>query len=149
MLLASVYENSDDKEDQEKAFRWYERAAEAGIPEALAELAYDYDQGFVVEKDRKKAVSLYKKAIAMGHEESLMSLALLCLEEKDEKNGFLYMNEAAEAGIPRAQYAAGMMYLEGHGTEENRDEAFRWIEAAAENGVDEAEAVLEHNGYMI
>ena len=85
----------------------------------------------------------------MGHEESLMSLALLCLEEKDEKNGFLYMKEAAEAGIPRAQYAAGMMYLEGHGTEENRDEAFRWIEAAAENGVDEAEAVLEHNGYMI
>lgn len=60
------------------------------------------------------------------------------------------MKEAAEAGIPRAQYAAGMMYLEGHGTEEKTgDEAFRWIEAAAENGVDEAEAVLEHNGYMI
>lgn len=59
MLLASVYENSDDKEDQEKAFRWYERAAEAGIPEALAELAYDYDQGFVVEKDRKKGSSRF------------------------------------------------------------------------------------------
>lgn len=58
MLLASVYENSDDKEDQEKAFRWYERAAEAGIPEALAELAYDYDQGFVVEKTERK-LSLY------------------------------------------------------------------------------------------
>lgn len=85
MLLASVYENSDDKEDQEKAFRWYERAAEAGIPEALAELAYDYDQGFVVEKDRKKAVSLYKKAIAMGHEESLMSSRSCASKKKTRK----------------------------------------------------------------
>ncbi|HSO06125.1 MAG TPA: tetratricopeptide repeat protein [Pelomicrobium sp.] len=37
-------------------------------------------------------------------------------------------------GVPRAQYAAGMMILEGRGTEKDTEAAAKWIERAADQG---------------
>lgn len=140
--LGLVYDSSEEEPDGEKAFLWYGRAAEGHIPEAKAGMAFYYEKGIVVEKDRATAERLYREAAMEGDDESWLHLALSALEEKDEEAGFRYMVHAAESGIRKAKYMAGMMYLEGTGCEPDREEGVRWLEEAADEGSEEAETAL-------
>lgn len=141
--LGLLYSSSDEAEkDDAKAFQWFSRAARAGSGKARAALARFYDQGFGVPKDLHKAEKLYRQAAEAGEEESWFSLALLQLEQGEKEKGFQAMEKAAEAGITQAEYACGMMYLQGEGTGEDTEEGLGWLEKAADQGSEEAEKVL-------
>ncbi len=60
----------------------------------------------------------------------------------DEKNVAPLFIEAAQAGLPTAQFAVGYITLGGWGVVPNREKANRWLELAANAGHHDAEVVL-------
>jgi hypothetical protein len=60
----------------------------------------------------------------------------------DENNMAPLFIEAAQAGLPTAQFAVGYISLGGWGVIPNRDKAIRWLELAANAGHHDAQVVL-------
>jgi TPR repeat protein len=56
----------------------YSRGADAGHAESRSSLAFQYDEGKVVEHDCKRAVALWQKAAAQVHKTSLVALFIFC-----------------------------------------------------------------------
>jgi hypothetical protein len=86
--LAVFYKNGNGTEKNlEKAFYWYQKAAEIGGKEAMYNLALCYENGEGTEKNLEKAFHWYQKAAENGDKEAMINLAL-CYEngEGTEKN---------------------------------------------------------------
>ena len=64
LQLAMLYRQ---KGDMKEAVKWYEKAAEQGLPEAQHALAGCYREGEGVAKDPAKAKALYEKAAKQGY----------------------------------------------------------------------------------
>ncbi len=60
----------------------------------------------------------------------------------DEVTTVRALRQAAEAGDADAQYNLGVLYVNGEGTPQDFDEAYRWYHLAAEQGHPMAQAVL-------
>ena len=67
-------------EDKEKAFYWYQKAAEQGHALAQANLAGCYTQGNGVPIDEKKALEWCQKSAAQGNTKGMMKLAVIYYE---------------------------------------------------------------------
>ena len=61
---------------------------------------------------------------------------------QDYRQAFIRLRPAAEKGVPEAQYAVGYMYYYGQGVIENRQKAWYWITAAANNGNEDAQRAM-------
>ena len=66
--------------DIQKAFEWYQKAANQGHALAQANLAYFYLLGIVVEKDEKKAFELYEQAANQQLPAAIKSLAFMHMQ---------------------------------------------------------------------
>lgn len=151
LFLGKLYEGTIDTAGEtdpmpEKARAWFEKAAAKGNGEALAELAFFYENGITLPKDSKKAANLLKDAVGYGCDEALFSLALHYLDEGKEDEALPYMEAAAAKGEERALYLAGMMYLQGRGTEPDRRKAIDYLKEAADHGSEEAVEELQKQG---
>jgi Sel1 repeat len=73
------------------AFRWFEKAAEAGHVEAMAELGLCYELGCGVEQNDEKALDWYTKAANEGHATAKFSVA----EAFEEARGVPQSDEEA------------------------------------------------------
>lgn len=151
LFLGKLYEGTVDTDMEmvpspEKARLWFEKAASKGNGEALAELAFFYENGVTVQKDSQKAANLLKDAVGYGYDEALFSLALHYLDEEREDEALPYMEAAAVKGEERALYLAGMMYLQGRGTEPDRRKAIDYLKEAADHGSEEAVEELQKQG---
>ncbi|GBB94417.1 hypothetical protein RclHR1_02350016 [Rhizophagus clarus] len=139
--------------DLEKAFHWYQKAAEGGDVEAMHSIAVCYNNGEGTEKDLAKAFDWYQKAAEGGHVEAMYSLAV-CYNneegtEKDLEKAFHWYQKAAESGDVMAMQNLAVCYNNGEGTEKDLEKAFHWYQKAAEGGDVEAMqnlAVYYENG---
>jgi TPR repeat protein len=59
-------------------------------------------------------------------------------ERQDYRQAFLRLEPAAKAGNKEAQYALAYMYYNGQGVIENQQEAFKWMQLAADQGQTDA-----------
>lgn len=146
-LLGTLYENGADgivETDGKRAMECFEKGMELGDGESTAALAFYYDKGVGVVPDKEKAKALYEKAIALGDEDSLMTLGLLYLDENEDEKAFPYLLKSAEMGRPEAQYLVGHMYLYGKGVEADREEALNWLQEAADRGNEDAWRALNN-----
>jgi TPR repeat protein len=83
-------------------------------------------------------------------------VALLCLvlatavgaqepqEISDAEMAMGYYLPLAEHGEPYAQLTIGEIYMEGSGIEQNMVQAYAWFAVALHQGVEEAEAIMNH-----
>lgn len=67
------------EEDNDKAFKWAEKAANAGHPQAYTLLATMYRNGEGTEINNAKAIAFYKKAAATDDYYAMWNLALYCM----------------------------------------------------------------------
>ena len=66
------------EQDSKEAVKWYQKAAEQGLPKAQCSLGEMYHDGKGgVTKDYKKAVTLYRKAAEQGHYVGQLNLGLM------------------------------------------------------------------------
>ncbi len=135
---------------KEKVRRLLERAAEAGLPEALMELSSEYEQsipgmeslslGFP--KDRDKAAALMRQAAETGNADAQLLWAHWLGSEKrqfrDKVAAVKYYRLSFYQGNSYAAYFLGEAYAEGAGVPEDKAQADHFFKIAAERGNDTA-----------
>lgn len=132
--LAEIYANGDDQTDisPEKAFYWYEKAAELDNPLAQYNLGQLYLRGFGTERDFEKAIYWMKKAAENGDEDAPGQVS--------EYEKMYEASKNAENGDPAAQaeYASFLMKMGKTDSQVNGDKDFvesvKWAEKAAAQG---------------
>lgn len=130
----------------EVAFKAWQPLAIDGYAKAQAALAWMYHTGNGVKKDRKTAVSWYRKAADQGHAIAQNNLAVM-LENGlgtpvNYKAAAYWFRESANSGYSFAQYNMGRMYAEGLGVKQSNEEATYWWRIASRQGVKKATEAL-------
>lgn len=152
-LLGELYNQGlGVKLDPKKAAEWYLLAAQRGDANAMSSLGLMSLDGRGVEKNPVQGKAWLEKAAAKGNAVASYNLGLLLLtsgSDMDLEHAVELLRTAANAEIPDAQHALGVLYLQGRGVAKNASEAARLFERAAQNGssVGEVEyAILLFNG---
>ncbi len=127
-----------------------QEAAEKGRPKAQLVLGLLYLEGRdYLPKDAEKAVKWIKRAADNNMVEAAALLGALYLTgeevECDYEKACEYLAKAARKGHPASQYMYAMQCALGLGREVDADEARIWMNAAAENGDEDAQEFLKEN----
>ena len=136
----------DDPEAIQRGAALLEKAAESGLPAALATLGeLHLDQAFPG-ADPAKGVEYLQRAHAAGVTSATSDLGQAYLDgrgvERDPEKAIPLLKRAAEAGQPGAMMALGQGYLEGDVLPRRLDLAQEWLRKAEANGVPNARFVL-------
>ncbi len=96
-----------------------------------------------IKKDVRAAIEYYNKATKYNNPVAIYNLGVLYLDgagaEKDAAKALELFKQAADLGLPDAQYEYGrILYVE----KENRKEGLEWLKKARENGSQSARFLL-------
>lgn len=133
------------EKDEKKAFEYYKQAYEDGNPDSAYYLARMYYLGRGTEESDAKAFPLLKEASEQGNKNANCFLGSMYgwgVEGVVEKNidiAMDYLSNVSEAFEVNAWYTKGRIYL----SENNIEEAKKWLTKAAEGGQEEARQILE------
>ena len=135
------------KQDNAGYLKNLRSAAQLGDDDAEVELGklylYGNEQPYVAQ-DIREGLDLFEKSAQQNNGEALLQLGCFYRDglegyvTEDQKKGFLYIQAAAQTGLPRAWFEYGYVSLYGWGCEPNVTEAFRYISAAAEEEIPNA-----------
>ena len=121
---------SDNHGDQEKSVSTYsvdietlQQAALAGDPQALFQLAINYEQGRGVAENQQEAFYCYHQAAELGHVTAQLNLGWAYSNgigvPQDNDKAFYWYQKAARQGHPTAQFDLGFCYINGLGVEKD------------------------------
>lgn len=123
---------------------WYGQAAEGGDASAQFKYAVMLLEGRYVDPDREKSELFMKKAADAGNAFAQFNHAQTLVSAKPGASGILealpYFEQAAENGVPDAQYALAQIYNNTTGIpDQKRARAREWMQKAARAGFDTAQ----------
>jgi uncharacterized protein len=125
--------------DSNEAYRLFLQAAEHGVVSAQENLALMFSHGIGIQRDTAKAVDWSLKAIAAGSVLAENNLGYL-YEQGDDRmppdleQAAIWYRRAAEHGLAQGAYNLALLYRDGRGVEQNRDESNRLFAQAASHG---------------
>jgi len=124
--------------DYEKAFKYFNLAAEAGNGNGLAYLGKMYLESFHVDKDIDKAYKYFKKSADDGNPIGQAGLGMLYLKgdgvKQDYDKAMKHFSEAAEQGWVEGQLQLGNMYYHGLGIKKDFRQAVKYFTFASQSG---------------
>ena len=133
------------REHYATALRSWLPLAEAGDPEAQANVGYMYEEGLGVSQQLDVAVGWYEKAAASGSMQANHNLGMIFAEGRGMPQSWVralrYFEEAAN-DIPASRYMIGYTYFQGEGNIQNRPRAFREFMDAALDGYADAQYMV-------
>ncbi len=137
MTMGMLYEDKDfEDSDPELARKWYEKAADLGMTEAMRSLAY-----LALERDEPdydEFLKLLEKAAEKGNWYAAYDLgtsfAIGFGTDKDYTRAREYLETAVQNGIGSAFYNLGVMYFNGDGVERDYKKARKNFLKATEHG---------------
>ena len=151
-LLASDREESLNaglaalkREHYATALRSWMPLAEAGDPEAQANVGYMYEEGLGVSQQFDAAVGWYEKAAASGSMQANHNLGMIYAEGRGKPQSWvraLRYFEVAASDIPASRYMIGYTFFQGEGNVQNRPRAFREFMDAALDGYADAQYMI-------
>ncbi len=96
--------------------------------------------------DRTGAIESYRNALRLkpDHAEAHYHLGLALKQNKQDSEATREFLAAAQAGLPQAQYYAGIAHASGAGVERNLASAIAWWFLAADQEVPQAKEALAH-----
>jgi uncharacterized protein len=135
------------KRDAAAAAKWYQLAAEQGVPEAQFQYALMLIDGRLVAKDKKAAFALMQASADAGNTLAEFNFAQLLVDAEPGPRGLEkaipYYERAAGAGLPDAQYAISQILANGVGGKKPDEvEARKWLVRAARQNFDTAQLDL-------
>jgi TPR repeat protein len=130
-----------------EAAKWYQRAAEQGVPQAQFQYALMLLDGRYVKKDERQAHALLQAAAEAGNTLAQFNFAQLLVSEDPGDAGLAravpYYERAAATGLADAQYAMAQIYANGVGGKKQDDvRARRLLVLAARQNYDTAQIDL-------
>ena len=135
------------EESPELALKWYNRAADQGLQQAMYNVALCYANGVGLFPDLDEAFSRFR-VVADQHMivEAELQLGYAYEHglgvERDSSAATQHFKAGAARTNPVCMGYLGLQYLKGHGVERDSGDAYRWLERAAEKGVVLAECYL-------
>ena len=137
--LAGIYYHGEEIDgDLERAFYWYERAANQGFVKAQNHLADMYHKGEGVDEDLEQAFYWYERAANQSYAPAQYNVADMYHKgegvDEDLKRAFYWYERAANQNFAPAQYDIADMYFYGEGVEKDLERAFYWYGRAASQG---------------
>ncbi|GBC41295.1 kinase-like domain-containing protein [Rhizophagus irregularis DAOM 181602=DAOM 197198] len=137
--LGVCYTNGEGTEKNlEKAFYWYQKAAEKDQIDAMLNLANRYYNGEGTEKNLEKAFYWCQKAAEKDQIDAMYYLAVYYRNGegtiKNLEKAFHWYQKAAEMDHIDAMYSLAVHYRNGEGIEKNLEKACHWYQKAAEKG---------------
>jgi TPR repeat protein len=121
-----------------QAFRWLEKAANQGLPEAQEAIGRMLLTGAGIPADPSAAMSWYEKAAAQGRAEAKCALGRFYHEgisvPQDFALALKWFRESAAQGNGESKYYLGVMYAEAQGVGRDYQVAGQWFREAAEDG---------------
>jgi TPR repeat protein len=134
-LAAAYFTGRGVTQDEKQAAYWYEKAAEAGDPEAQKQIGYFYEVGLGVPADPARAAHWYQLSAANGLVSAKVNLGVAYLMgigvPKNPALGERLFVEAAAKGSGLGACYLGEMYFYGAGAKEDQQQARRWYEVGA------------------
>lgn len=126
--------------EKDKALHYLSLAADAGEAELVLRLGVALYKGEDNNIDLGMAVKCLELAARAGNVNAIVELGKIYLDgagelPPDQEKAFRYFMQAAEKDNPRGWELAGYCLYEGKGTPQNRQEALRLYEKAAETGL--------------
>lgn len=129
----------------EKAFLYFEEAANAGLDKAMYDLGYMYFSGEGTEKSYENAKCWYEKAALKGNVRAMYKLGLFyeqADEFKDFKEAAKWYQKAADENDMYAQCNLGILYYTGLAGEKNKELALALLKQSADQDYDRAKDML-------
>ena len=116
----------------------YADAATRGEAWAQTKLGKAYVANIEDAQIQQRGVELLSQAAEQDDAEAIYLLAMLSVTgiavEQSNLNAFAQMKRAAELGFAEAQFELAAMYMEGRGTNVERDAAIRWARESSAAG---------------
>lgn len=132
--------------DQKEALRWFEIAADQGLPEAQRALANAYFHARGVAKDMKEGTRRLQLAAEAGDPIAQRDLGYHHAKglgiPRNEIEAVRWFRMAAAQGDRYAQYNIGFAYGNGRGVKKDEHEAIHWYELAAAQDMNDAQCAL-------
>jgi TPR repeat protein len=151
--LASLHERGVNNVvfvDFNYAVTLYAQAADIGYAPSAFRLGECYEYGKLdCECDPALSIHYYTIAAEQGHREACFALTAWylvgspnILPQSDEQ-AYVWARRAAQAGLPKAEYAMGYFTEIGIGVTKNTEEALMWYALAAKHGEERAMKKVE------
>jgi TPR repeat protein len=126
------------------AVSWFKKVADQGNPAPNFYLGQLYENGLGVPKDNAEAAKWYTKAAGAPNTVGLQfDLGGDAVQEiNTPEDNFQVIKEfpmVLRQSAAHAAYNLGMMYWNGRGVTENKQEAYKWFAVAASHGIHLAE----------
>jgi len=142
-----LFSESHCRKDAETAMYYYTIAADVNFPSSEVRKALHHIKEIC---ERCSAVEAARTAFETGKKLSVQQMYLLgrnaydgFLTPKNEKEGMLWIWDAAEHGLACAQFDLGEYYMTGlHFRKKNTEKGIKFIRTAAENGLVKAQVKL-------
>ena len=139
--LTHYVENSVISYDAEKTFYWASKAAKNGYGLAQNLLGGLYLNGVGIETNYQEAIFWFDESIKNNIHESEIGL-FQCYEqggygiEQDFQKAFQHLrNHALRTDNVNSKFEVAIRLFNGHGVEENKDEAFKWFQKVANTDI--------------
>ena len=138
------------QQDLPRAQRMFQLAADSGHVAAQYEAAQGFSQGLGVTKNCAQATTLALKAARAGSIEAALLAGDLnksdCSGARNLQESARWYRVAADKGLAPAQFALGVLYVNGEGVTKDAAEARKWLSAAAGQGSTPAKFYLDRLG---
>eukprot|EP00027_Filamoeba_sp_ATCC50430_P006030 CAMPEP_0168555470 /NCGR_PEP_ID=MMETSP0413-20121227/8354_1 /TAXON_ID=136452 /ORGANISM="Filamoeba nolandi, Strain NC-AS-23-1" /LENGTH=575 /DNA_ID=CAMNT_0008586327 /DNA_START=26 /DNA_END=1753 /DNA_ORIENTATION=- len=118
----------------QEAVKWYKQAADRSSARALYCLGVCYENGIGVPADLWEAITWYQRAAAQDSARAQYRLGRHYELENKYAEAFKMYRSAAKNKLAAAQNALAKCFLRGNGVKQNFRKAYRWFEAAVQNG---------------
>ena len=132
--------------DEQEALRWYEIAADQGLPEAQRALANAYFHARGVPKDMREGNRRLRLAAEAGDPIAQRDLGFHHAKglglPRDEVEAVRWFRMAADQGDKYAQYNLGFAYGNGRGVKKDEQAALHWYQLAAAQDMNDAQCAL-------
>lgn len=121
--------------NHEEAVRQWRPLADRGDADAQYNLAQAYKLGRGVPVNLNLAEQWYERAARQGHEQAGANLGLILFQNGQRQRAMPYIQRAAEAGDPRAQYVLGTALFNGDVVGRDWPRAYAMMSRAAAAGL--------------
>ena len=138
-LAVRFFEGRTAPRDPKLASRWFELAANRGLPYAQYRLAALYEKGVGAAKDLPLARVWYQKAADAGNARAMHNLAVLNAQDAgagkpDYGLAATGFRGAAELGLRDSQFNLGVLYGRELGVPQDYGQSWMWFSLAAQQG---------------
>jgi len=118
---------------------WLQQAAQAGVPDAMNELARILSEGRIVAKNDARANELFMQAASLGHLPAYNNLGLRAAQgigrpAPDPLDASEWFRLAADQGFAESQFNLAVMYVNGDGVKRDLVEGYKWLTLAMKQG---------------